>query len=197
MGCASGDGACGRTGNGGMKMTDCRVNHRRQPLCSTRLTRALRGVRHNRWRYAACSVSKPSPFVVVSERSSPFTTAGFAGMIERAARKGLGLELKAHPHMLRHACGMPSPTEATITRAVQDGWGVARSRAQPSIPPLAPGRFRNAHHHVWACSPALVGLLLTFPFTFAQCLLQPMPVGDVRERDDNAINLVLDCPVGA
>ena len=24
------------------------------------------------------------------------------------------------------------------TRAVQDGWGVARSRAQPSIPPLAP-----------------------------------------------------------
>jgi hypothetical protein len=31
--------------------------------------------------------------------------AGFARMIERAARRGLGLELKAHPHMLRHACG--------------------------------------------------------------------------------------------
>ena len=77
MGCASGNGACGRTGNGGMKMTDCRVNRRRQPLCSTRLTRALRGVG---------------------------TTVG----------KGLGLELKAHRHMLRHACGMPSPTEATI-----------------------------------------------------------------------------------
>jgi hypothetical protein len=30
---------------------------------------------------------------------------GFARMIERAACKGLGLEQKAHPHMLRHACG--------------------------------------------------------------------------------------------
>jgi integrase len=45
-----------------------------------------------------------SPFVFVSERGSPFTTAGFARMIERAA-DGAGLELKAHPHMLRHACG--------------------------------------------------------------------------------------------
>jgi site-specific recombinase XerD len=43
------------------------------------------------------------PFVFVSERGSPFTTAGFARMIERAAA-GAGLELN-HPHMLRHACG--------------------------------------------------------------------------------------------
>jgi integrase len=48
--------------------------------------------------------SAPSPFVFVSERGSPFTTAGFARMIERAAASA-GLELKAHPHMLRHACG--------------------------------------------------------------------------------------------
>jgi type 1 fimbriae regulatory protein FimB/type 1 fimbriae regulatory protein FimE len=47
--------------------------------------------------------SKPSPFIFVSERGTPFTTAGFARMIERAACRGLGLELKAHPHMLRHA----------------------------------------------------------------------------------------------
>jgi hypothetical protein len=33
-----------------------------------------------------------------------FTTAGFARMIERAAAVA-GLQLKAHPHMLRHACG--------------------------------------------------------------------------------------------
>jgi integrase len=47
--------------------------------------------------------SPPSPFVFVSERGTPFATAGFAKMIERVARPGLGLELKAHPHMLRHA----------------------------------------------------------------------------------------------
>jgi integrase len=51
--------------------------------------------------------SAPSPFVFVSERGSPFTTAGFARMIERAGVTA-GLELKAHPHMLRHACGQTS-----------------------------------------------------------------------------------------
>ena len=44
-----------------------------------------------------------SPFVFTSERGSPFTTAGFARLVERA-----GVEAKlgfpAHPHMLRHAC---------------------------------------------------------------------------------------------
>jgi site-specific recombinase XerD len=37
------------------------------------------------------------------ERGSPFTAAGFARMISRGAA-GAGLELKAHPHVLRHAC---------------------------------------------------------------------------------------------
>jgi hypothetical protein len=45
-----------------------------------------------------------SPFVFVSERGSPFTEAGFARMLERAAMTA-SLELKAHPHMLHHACG--------------------------------------------------------------------------------------------
>ena len=45
-----------------------------------------------------------SPFVFTSERGSPFTTAGFARMIERADVEA-GFGLKAHPHVLRHACG--------------------------------------------------------------------------------------------
>ena len=39
--------------------------------------------------------STPSPFVFVSERGSPFTTAGFARMIERAAASA-GLDLKSY-----------------------------------------------------------------------------------------------------
>jgi len=39
--------------------------------------------------------SPPSPFAFVSERGTPFTIAGFARMIERAARKGLGLAMAA------------------------------------------------------------------------------------------------------
>src|SRR5262249_31058485 len=43
-----------------------------------------------------------SPFVFTSERGSPFTTAGFARLVERAGESA-GLGFKAHPHMLRHA----------------------------------------------------------------------------------------------
>ena len=44
-----------------------------------------------------------SPFVFTSERGSPFTTAGFARMVERAGAEAK-LGFKAHPHMLRRAC---------------------------------------------------------------------------------------------
>jgi integrase len=45
-----------------------------------------------------------SAFVFASERGSPFTTAGFARMVERAGIEAR-LGFKVHPHMLRHACG--------------------------------------------------------------------------------------------
>jgi integrase len=43
-----------------------------------------------------------SPLVFTSERGTPFTTADFARMIERAGRVAK-FSLKAHPHMLRRA----------------------------------------------------------------------------------------------
>jgi len=59
-----------------------------------------------------------SPFVFTSERGAPFTTAGFARMIERA-----GIEakfgFKPHPHMLRHACGYALANRGHDTRALQ------------------------------------------------------------------------------
>src|SRR5262249_15852943 len=45
-----------------------------------------------------------SPFVFTSERGGPFTTAGFARIVAAATRRA-GLDIKVHPHMLRHACG--------------------------------------------------------------------------------------------
>ena len=54
-----------------------------------------------------------SPFVFTSERNSPFSTGGFARMMERAGVEAK-LGFKAHPHMLRHACGFRWPTRATI-----------------------------------------------------------------------------------
>ena len=86
--------------------------------------------------------SETSPFVFVSERGSPFTTAGFARMIERGA-VGAGLELKAHPHMLRHACGYALANKGHDTRAIQ-AWLGHRSITSTAIyTALAPNRFKD------------------------------------------------------
>jgi site-specific recombinase XerD len=86
--------------------------------------------------------STPSPFVFVSERGSPFTTAGFARMIGRAAASA-GLELKAHPHMLRHACGYALANKGHNTRAIQ-GWLGHRSITSTAVyTALAPNRFND------------------------------------------------------
>ena len=61
----------------------------------------------------------PSPFVFASERGSPFTTTGFARMIELPSVVA-GVELKAHPHMLRHACGYALANKGHDTRAIQE-----------------------------------------------------------------------------
>ena len=53
-----------------------------------------------------------SPFVFTSERAGPFTTAGFARMMERAGFEA-GLPFKCHPHMLRHACGFALANKGT------------------------------------------------------------------------------------
>jgi integrase len=58
-----------------------------------------------------------SPFVFTSERGAPFTTAGFARMVERAGTVAR-LGFKAHPHMLRHACGYALANKGHDTRAM-------------------------------------------------------------------------------
>jgi hypothetical protein len=77
----------------------------------------------------AATTGPGEPVVVfVSERGSRFTTAGFARMIERAA-VGAGLELKAHPNMLRHACGYALATRGTTPGPSRDGSAIGRSPA--------------------------------------------------------------------
>jgi integrase len=87
--------------------------------------------------------SDSSPFVFVSERGSPFTTAGFARMVERGA--AASLKLKAHPHMLREACGYALANRGYDTRAIQV-WlghrfrrcrGVSRYQPSPAAPAAA------------------------------------------------------------
>jgi type 1 fimbriae regulatory protein FimB/type 1 fimbriae regulatory protein FimE len=87
--------------------------------------------------------SPPSPFVFVSERGTPFTTAGFARMMERAARRGFSLELKAHPHMLRYACGYALAAKGHDTRAIQQYLGHRSITSTAVYTALAPNRFKD------------------------------------------------------
>jgi integrase len=79
---------------------------------------AIRGDELGALRRLAREQDPKSPFVFTSERGAPFTTAGFARMVERAG-EGAGLDFKAHPHMLRHACGFALANKGHDTRALR------------------------------------------------------------------------------
>ena len=83
-----------------------------------------------------------SPFVFTSERGSPFTTAGFARMVERA-----GVEAKlgfpAHPHMLRHACGFALANKGHDTRALQAYLGHRNIQHTVRYTELSPGQVQG------------------------------------------------------
>jgi type 1 fimbriae regulatory protein FimB/type 1 fimbriae regulatory protein FimE len=55
--------------------------------------------------------------VFVSEQAAPFSVSGFGRMIEPATHAA-GLGIKAHPHMLRHACGYALANQGTDTRTL-------------------------------------------------------------------------------
>jgi type 1 fimbriae regulatory protein FimB/type 1 fimbriae regulatory protein FimE len=86
--------------------------------------------------------SRNSPFVFVSERGAPFTTAGFARMMGRAGIAA-GLNLKAHPHMLRHACGFALANAGHDTRSLQAYLGHRSIQHTVRYTELAPDRFKR------------------------------------------------------
>ena len=83
-----------------------------------------------------------SPFVFTSERGAPFTTAGFARMIERAGTAAK-LGFKVHPHMLRHACGYALANKGHDTRALQAYLGHRNIQHTVRYTELSPTRFKN------------------------------------------------------
>jgi len=83
-----------------------------------------------------------SPFVFTSERGAPFTTAGFAKMVERAGVEAR-LGFKAHPHMLRHACGYKLANDGHDTRALQAYLGHKNIQHTVRYTELSPTRFKD------------------------------------------------------
>ena len=83
-----------------------------------------------------------SPFVFTSERGAPFSTAGFARMVERAGIE-TKLSFKAHPHMLRHACGYALANRGHDTRALQAYLGHKNIQHTVRYTELSPTRFKD------------------------------------------------------
>jgi type 1 fimbriae regulatory protein FimB/type 1 fimbriae regulatory protein FimE len=83
-----------------------------------------------------------SPFVFTSERGAPFSTAGFARMIERAGIEAK-LGFKVHPHMLRHACGYALANKGHDTRALQAYLGHKNIQHTVRYTELSPTRFKD------------------------------------------------------
>jgi integrase len=102
------------------------------PLTGREL-RALR--RHQR-------ESAKSPFVFVSERGAPLTAPGFSRMVERAAVSAR-LGIKAHAHMLRHACGYKLANDGHDTRSLQAYLGHRNIQNTTRYTALAADRFKG------------------------------------------------------
>jgi type 1 fimbriae regulatory protein FimB/type 1 fimbriae regulatory protein FimE len=83
-----------------------------------------------------------SPFVFVSERGSPMTVSNFQKLITKACEVA-GLKIKAHPHMLRHACGFHQANAGRDTRALQAYLGHRNIQHTVRYTELMPTRFKG------------------------------------------------------
>jgi integrase len=86
--------------------------------------------------------SVQSPFVFVSERGAPLSAPGFSRIVERAATAA-DLGIKAHAHMLRHACGYTLANDGHDTRAIQAYLGHRNIQNTTRYTALAPQRFKE------------------------------------------------------
>jgi integrase len=96
--------------------------------------RALRGLQREQ--------EPKSSFMFTSERGAPFSTAGFARMVERAGREAK-FAFKAHPQMLRHACGYALANKGHETRALQTYLGHRNIQHTVRYTELSPTRFKD------------------------------------------------------
>jgi site-specific recombinase XerD len=83
-----------------------------------------------------------SSYVFTSERGSPFSTAGFLRMVQRAG-EAAGLGFPVHPHMLRHATGFKLANDGVDTRTLQAYLGHKSIGNTVRYTELSPTRFKD------------------------------------------------------
>ncbi len=116
--------------------------HVRRVKQGTPSTHPIRGDELRALRRLQREQDPKGPFVFTSERGGPFTTAGFARMLDRAGAE-TKLGFKPHPHMLRHACGFALANKGHDTRALQAYLGHKNIQHTVRYTELAPTRFKD------------------------------------------------------
>lgn len=81
-----------------------------------------------------------SPYIFVSERGGPMTTAVVRKLIARAGIEA-GISFPVHPHMLRHSAGFKLANDGQDTRAIQHYLGHKNIQHTVRYTELAPSRF--------------------------------------------------------
>ncbi len=121
---------------------DRAILHVRRVKQGTPSTHPLTGRELRALRRLRREAGSPSPFVFLSERGAPFAADGFAKMVQRAG-VAAGLELKVHPHMLRHSCGYKLANDGVDTRAIQGYLGHRSITHTTRYTELSPTRFNG------------------------------------------------------
>ena len=83
-----------------------------------------------------------TPYIFVSERKSPMTTANVRKLMARAGEVAQ-LGFPVHPHMLRHACGFKLANDGHDTRAIQHYLGHKNIQHTVRYTELSSERFRG------------------------------------------------------
>ena len=83
-----------------------------------------------------------TPYVFVTERKGPLTTASARKMVTRAGEKA-ELGFPVHPHMLRHACGFYLANKGFDTRAIQHYMGHRNIQHTVRYTELTSERFKG------------------------------------------------------
>ena len=83
-----------------------------------------------------------TPYVFVSERKAPLTTAAVRKIVARAGERA-GLGFPVHPHMLRHATGYYLAGEGHDTRAIQLYLGDRNIQHTVRYTERSPERFKG------------------------------------------------------
>jgi type 1 fimbriae regulatory protein FimB/type 1 fimbriae regulatory protein FimE len=120
----------------------CAALHVRRVKAGTPSTHPILGDELRALRRLQREQEPKSPFTFTSERGAPFTPAGFARMVERAGIEAK-LGFKAHPHMLRHACGYALANKGHDTRALQAYLGHKNIQHTVRYTELSPTRFKD------------------------------------------------------